>query len=63
MFLISTKCEVVKAEILHFVQNDPPKGLLLEQRLFAALRVTARKCSVVKAEILHCVQNDSDLSP
>ena len=47
--------KVVKAEILHFVQNDAAKakcysgmpcytqyknGLLLRQRLFAALRVT-----------------------
>ncbi len=38
--------EVVKAEILHFVQDDAPgRERLLRQRFFATLRVTGRESS------------------
>ncbi len=45
MFLMLTKDEVVKAGVLHFVQNDwknanGSKVLHLRQRLFTVLRVT-----------------------
>ncbi len=53
--------EVVKAEILHFVQDDAPgRERLLRQRFFATLRVTKQKSLLLRQRFFTCKFLQSD---